>query len=581
MARYQPGLTQMPDGSLRSYFKNDSGEIVMVTFSPDGLTLSDPVVAFSGDNQPGNGMLPDLAAHDGELHAISTPELREVEQKPGGPTGPGSTRMYDVWHARTTGGGRTWEPARIIWHGYCGGLMDWKEMKDGRILVPLGSWVSGRERSFPTGAHVTTVVYSDDGGASWTQSESELVAPCYPGYNGNNYGACEPAVIQLEDGRIWMLMRTQTGVMYESYSHDNGTTWSDAQPSRFFSSTSPSDFDRLPDGRLVNVWNNYEMPPRVENQFEYGGRDALHVAISDDDGRTWRGFREIYRDALRNDTPPQRGDRGTAYPRAYHTETGTIVVVSGQGAERRNIIVVDPEWVTQTRAETHFENGLDDWIAFKPVGPPRGAGPQRDRILGPELLPHPDRPDRHVLHLRRPDENIGDGAAWNFPLGWAGSLTLRLMLNDGHGPFNIALGDRGFNLNDNAGERYAQFNLPIASDGQLADGPTLPAGKWHSLTFRWNLDQAACAVSVDGQTVVTLPLNHPANNGVSDVRLRSLAQEIDSAGMLVESASADIENPVAPPQSEWDNLVNFAEYRRKFTFDSHRDGLPFLEVDEM
>jgi len=62
------------------------------------------------------------------------------------------------------------------------------------------------------------VVLTADNGATWTESESKLISPCYQGFNGNNEGACEPAIEPLLDGRIWMLMRTQAGFLYQSYS---------------------------------------------------------------------------------------------------------------------------------------------------------------------------------------------------------------------------------------------------------------------------------------------------------------------------------------------------------------------------
>ena len=69
--------------------------------------------------------------------------------------------------------------------------------------------------------------YSDDGGRTWTKSTSDLSSPCYPDFVGNNYGADEPCVLELKDGRLWMLMRTQTGFLYESFSSDHGRTWSE------------------------------------------------------------------------------------------------------------------------------------------------------------------------------------------------------------------------------------------------------------------------------------------------------------------------------------------------------------------
>jgi hypothetical protein len=574
LEKYFPGMTQLPDGALKAFFRDEEGRLASVRFSPDGRTLGKAEVeCVKGVSETG---VPNLATADGELHVLDA-VLRRKAQRPGGPSGLAITRFIDLWHDRTVEGRSRWEGPKMIWDGYCGALMDWKQLKSGRILVPFGSWIAGRDVTHPTGSHVTTAVYSDDGGDTWALSPSELTSPCYQGYNGNNYGACEPSVIQLSDGRIWMLFRTQTGFMYESYSTDQGTTWSEAQASRFYSSTSPSDFDRLPDGRLVNIWNNYEMPPRVDGQFEYGGRDSLHAAISDDDGKTWRGFREIYRDPHRLSPERATGDRGTAYPLVYHTEAGAIVVVSGQGPGRRNVVVVNPAWLTRTEHGDDFSEGLDGWLTFKTVGPARGAGPQRKRVQGPELVAHPSKPGAKVLRLRRPDGNDGDGASWNFPLGWKGTLTLRLMLQPGSGRANIALGDRGFNPTNDNGEKYAQFNLPVGDDGQLGSGPKLESGRWHSLDLAWDLARRICDVRLDGRSVMQLKLNFETPNGVSYLRLRSLAAQPDLAGFLVESVAVKIDDPVAPPRSAAQNRAMFAKYRSTVSYESTAD----IKVDVM
>ncbi len=574
LEKYFSGMTQLPDGSLKAFFRNEGGRLSSVRFRADGRTLSEPKAEdVKGVSETG---VPNLVTSDGELHVLET-VLRRKAQRPGGPDGLAITRFIDLWHDRTVKGRSRWEGSKMVWEGYCGALMDWKQLKTGRILVPFGSWIAGRDVTHATGSHITTAIYSDDGGDTWALSPSELTSPCYRGYNGNNYGACEPSVIELKDGRIWMLFRTQTGFLYESYSTDQGTTWSEAQASRFYSSTSPSDFDRLPDGRLVNIWNNYEMPPRVDGQFEYGGRDSLHAAISEDDGKSWRGFREIYRDPHRLSPERATGDRGTAYPLAYHTEGGVIVLVSGQGPGRRNVIVVDPAWLTQTEHEDDFSGGLEGWLTFKTVGPARGAGPQRQRVQGPELIEHPSRAGAKVLHVRRPDGNDGDGASWNFPLGWKGTLTLRLMLQPGCGQANIALGDRAFNPTDNNGEKYAQFNLPVGADGRLGNGPRLESGRWYSLDLAWDLSAQVCKARLDGRPVVQLKLNFETPNGVSYLRLRSLAARPDPAGFLVESVAVKIDDPVAPARSAAQNRAMFEKYRSTVSYESTAD----IKIDVM
>lgn len=382
----------------------------------------------------------------------------------------------------------------------------------------------------PTGPSVVTCVYSDDGGTTWQRSPAKLTAPCEGGYNGGNYGACEPTVLELQDGRVWMLIRTQAGYLYESFSTD-GVNWSKARPSRFPSSNSPAFPIRLADGRIVIFWNNCVMPPRVDGQGVYAGRDALHAAISDDEGKTWWGFREVYRDPTRNSSPPKTGDRGTAYPHATLTRDGKILLVSGQGENRRRRFLIDPDWLRRTSAEASFDH-LDEWHVFKGFGP--AARFWRDRVAGPQLVDHPDQPGAKALHIRRPDERDADGASWNFPALGAGSLTLRLRIEKGFGGARITLADRFYDPCDDQGEQKSPFSLAIEPDGRFGLSSRLEPGKWHTLELTWS-EFGACTVELDGKLAAVKGNPGPLPLGASYLRLRSSAANVDQAGFYVDS----------------------------------------------
>jgi len=541
---------RLPDGTLIRFRADDNGDTVSYTSKDGGRTWARfRVECPYAINIP-------LVDSDGELHAVAlvwrNKEGRNIAVD----------RFLDVWYTRTVDNRARWEEPKMIYKGYCGALMDFKQLSNGRLIVPFAYWVGGRPCAPPVGANVVTSYYSDDLGATWKKSDADLTAPCYADFNGNNYGADEPALLELKDGRLWMLMRTQTGFLYESWSKDKGTTWTDAQPSRFHCSTSPPMLARLQDGRIMVIWNNYEMPPRHEGAGVYGGRDALHAAISDDEGKTWRGFRTVYRDPFRNEPPPPRCDRGTAYPTPPVMANGKVLFLTGQGPNRRNLICFDPRWLTLTHHEDDFANGVEDWIVFKAFGPAKGYW--RDRVQGPAVIDHPTQEGAKVLHIRRPDEKNPDGAVWNFPIGSAGALTLRLMLNEGFGGGSIALNDHCFNADDDNGERAAIFRVAIAPDGRIGAGPTLACGRWYTVTLDWDLSKPACDVRVDGAPALTLDLLNETGNGICYLRLRSTASAVDTAGYLVDSVSADIRQPIAPARTTDENLFIFSKYRPAF-----------------
>ncbi|REK17962.1 MAG: exo-alpha-sialidase [Planctomycetota bacterium] len=517
------------DGSLRA-FRASNGKIVSVRSEDGGRTWSPPQLEC---NLPIKSMGGGLSLLDaaGEIHLILVHARGEGK--------PAETRFIDLWHCRTTDGQRAWTKPERIWEGYCGAVMDIKQLSSGRIVVPFAAWKRPGEEVAPsTGLNYTTVVYSDDGGDSWHLSPAKLTSPCQPGYNGNNYGAIEPTVLELNDGRVWMLMRTQTGFLYESFSED-GVNWTAAEPSPFHSSTSPAALDRLPDGRIVLVWNNCEMPPRHEGAGVYGGRDALHAALSADEGKTWHGFREVYRDPYRNDSPPPSGDRGTAYPQLAVGPDGEIVLVTGQG-NRKTMILVDPDWLLEQDQADDFSQGLEAWHVWKPFGP--ATGYWRDRCEGPVLVEHPTRAGALALHVRRPDQREADCASWNFAGRDAGCLDLRILPRPGSAGIDVCLNDRFFNPSDERGESEAVFRLTIPPSGKLGE-TTLPADQWSTLQLQWDLTNRRCEVALNGQPAGVIAQQSDAFGGVSYLRLRSRADSPDAAGYLIDSVRVSGEPP--------------------------------------
>ena len=116
---------------------------------------------------------------------------------------------------------------------------------------------------------------SDDDGETWR--ESQRVKP------GN--GCWEPACIELQDGRVLMLMRTQLGGQYQSFSSDGGETWSEPEPTVLVGSAAPVFISRIPTtGHLLAIWNHN---PGASN------RNPLTAAISKDEAKTWEAFRNI------------------------------------------------------------------------------------------------------------------------------------------------------------------------------------------------------------------------------------------------------------------------------------------------
>ncbi|MBS1826203.1 MAG: exo-alpha-sialidase [Acidobacteria bacterium] len=390
----EASLVTLPNGAVRLFYMKRGEAVCSIDTTNDGATWTEERREFAVPSPTAHACVALLDSRR-ELHVFFL-VIRGTGTKLN------IDRFIDIWHATTSNG--QWQSPHRIYEGYCGSLRAAIETRRGRIIVPFAAWIAGRAAAPPFGSNEVTAVYSDDRGATWQLSPSRLTSPCREDYNGSNYGAVEPTIVELPDTRLWMLIRTQTDRLYQSFSND-GIEWSPATPANFWSSNSPAALLRLRNNSILLAWNNCLPPPKHEGQGVYGGRDALHLAISSDNAKTWRGFREVYLDPTRNETPPQRGDRATAYPFLTETNSGHIVLVTGQGERRRAIIRLRPDWITARQHESHS----DDWSTFESFGPAKGYW--RDRRPGP-------------------------ATTWNFPALRAGRLHI-----EGNGEAQLTLTD--------------------------------------------------------------------------------------------------------------------------------------------
>jgi hypothetical protein len=113
----------------------------------------------------------------------------------------------------------------------------------------------------------------------------------------------EHMIVERQDGTLWMLVRTYSGIG-EAISQDGGKTWIatkgdilEGPCSRFF-------IRRLRSGRLLMV-----------NHHQFKGRNNLTASLSDDDGKIWYGHLLL----------DERED--VSYPDGIETSEGLIYVI--------------------------------------------------------------------------------------------------------------------------------------------------------------------------------------------------------------------------------------------------------------
>jgi len=227
--------------------------------------------------------------------------------------------------------GKTWSEMIKLHDDWTGMNCEMLETKDGHIVFSTMIM-----RNNP-GRHCVMTYVSSDDGETWTPSNI-LDDPSTAGHHG---GLMEATVIQLNDGRLWMLIRTNWDYFYESYSSDNGLTWSDYQKTNIDASSSPGALRRLKSGRIVLVWNRLYHQGK-NSVARHGGdnnlsdvpcswqRDELSIMYSDDDAKTW-STPLVIAENITYATNPLASKPRLSYPYVFEQSKGVIWVTTHQG----------------------------------------------------------------------------------------------------------------------------------------------------------------------------------------------------------------------------------------------------------
>ena len=437
-----------------------------------------------------------------------------------------------------------------------------------RQIIPLKSrrrWVvpiSDIRLKFG-GCYNAAVILSDDDGRTWRWVQlpsADFVSRFAPGDRRPHWfnNGCEPTVTELSNGTLVAMARTSGPHHIVYKSTDGGETWSRPVESDVFwaANTMPL-FFRLKDGRLLFIWNNTAMLPTRDlseypelgagersGQWEtvFTNRDALHCAISEDDGKTWIGFREIALNEIRNaadfrelgNSPAEEHDKSVHQTQALELEGGKVLLAYGQNSSSRRLVIFDPKWLYETSRTDDFRHGLknlSNHLYVKSLsGGARGWGGHCawERVPGALLVREPDtgpRTKREVLQLCRirDDRLVSDrqGVVWNFPAARKGVLKIVCRI-DGAG-FRLSLADHWMNPCDEVGPARSPLSIPVTSreTGQ---------GKWAEVTVRWNCDTGSAKVSCDGKVLETHNLSAIPKFGISYLHLQTLAEESDARG---------------------------------------------------
>ncbi|UXX80601.1 glycoside hydrolase [Reichenbachiella carrageenanivorans] len=120
---------------------------------------------------------------------------------------------------------------------------------------------------------------SSDLGETWALSENEISV---------SGPAMEPGIIEVNDGNLMAVIRTQLGTIYFAKSSNYGRRWEEAFDSGLYSPESPSSIYRIEEtGQLILIWNNVKVNTASERILNVDARTPLSYSISEDNGESW------------------------------------------------------------------------------------------------------------------------------------------------------------------------------------------------------------------------------------------------------------------------------------------------------
>jgi alpha-L-rhamnosidase len=219
---------------------------------------------------------------------------------------------WSGWMKRSKDNGKTWGKAETLPPGFLGPIKNKPVLVNGKLICPSSTEKSGWKVHF----EMTT-----DFGKTWTKTDDVN--------DGTIVSAIQPSILTYPDGRLQILCRSKNRTINESWSDDDGKTWSAMTASSLPNNNSGTDAVTLKDGRQLLVYNHVKPDASLPNGK--GARTPLNVALSKD-GRNWNAA------IILEDSPISQ----YSYPSVIQTKDGMVHIVYTWRRERIKHVVIDP-----------------------------------------------------------------------------------------------------------------------------------------------------------------------------------------------------------------------------------------------
>lgn len=209
----------------------------------------------------------------------------------------------------STDNGRSWSKEEKLPEGILGPVKNKPvQLPNGTILHP-SSTESKDEKQW----HIH-VELSDNNGHNWRKIN----------INCDTFGVIQPAALFHPGNRLQLLCRSRQNVIVQTFSDDNGETWSPLAKQTIMNPNSGIDAVTTKNGLQVLIYN-----PAVMGADWSAGRNELRVAVSED-GENWTDVYEL-----------EKQSKGEfSYPAVIQTKDGLLHVTYTYNRENIKHVVL-------------------------------------------------------------------------------------------------------------------------------------------------------------------------------------------------------------------------------------------------
>ncbi|MDR6561986.1 MULTISPECIES: sialidase family protein [unclassified Arcicella] len=252
-----------------------------------------------------------------------------------------SPAKWKGWLKTSSDNGITWSAARALPENYIGPVKNKPVLlSNGNLFCPTSTEGSGWKLHFEV---------TPDFGKTW-----RIVGPIS---DGKTLNAIQPSILDYGKGKLQILARSRDRAIIESWSYDNGETWTPLAKAALPNNNSGTDAVTLKDGRHLLVYNHV-LPP---GDLAKGPRTPLNVSLTKD-GKQW------YAALIIEDSPISQ----YSYPSIIQTSDGLVHVIYTWRRKKIKHAVIDPSKLKLKK----IKNG--EWPQLKGYEAPKGGEITKD-----------------------------------------------------------------------------------------------------------------------------------------------------------------------------------------------------------